>query len=428
MSAPIIIDDLETYVGQYGPHGAIQRLQFIASQADSDTLKVEAYRLCLDTIKRTSNAKLYTEVHGLLKEALDGGSTSPPPFDSVWVEATNKQASTLENIYEQDLHAAKSSQIKETVRGCFTQLINHCIEQGDYKAALKYVSFSREHCSNDPQAVFGMCMSFVKLSVLLRSYSDVQGYTSKANHNPFKDEHGQSKIHASSGLFYMRTGKYRDAALSFVQVRHSDLAQPARQETGLPSRQEMGPSFLDVMCPQDVALYGAICALASLDRNEVRTKLLEPSNPRECLDLVPAVRDLVLDFCSCRYAACLSALAKMNDALLLDVHLHGQVPELCQLIRSRVIVQYFSPFLSVSLHTMASAFGTDVNSMQAEVAKLVGKGQLDAKIDSHKKVLYARKANQRKQAYEHTMRVSQQFLDSTQALVLRMNMLKRRSW
>jgi COP9 signalosome complex subunit 1 len=106
------------------------------------------------------------------------------------------------------------------------------------------------------------------------------------------------------------------------------------------------------------------------------------------------------------------------------VHLHGQVADICQLIRSKGIVQYFAPFLSVSLHTMAAAFNTDVDGMQKEVAQLVGKGQLDARIDSHAKILHVRHANQRRQTYQSAMRVSQDFLDSTQALILRMNLLK----
>ena len=34
------------------------------------------------------------------------------------------------------------------------------------------------------------------------------------------------------------------------------------------------------------------------------------------------------------------------------------------------IVQYFAPFLSVSLHRMAEAFNTDVESMQREAGVL----------------------------------------------------------
>merc|ERR1712113_77282 len=108
-------------------------------------------------------------------------------------------------------------------------------------------------------------------------------------------------------------------------------------------------------------------------------------------------RDVTLDFCNCKYAACLATLEKMKDALSLDVHLHGQVSDICQQIRSKGIVQYFAPFLSVSLHSMSEAFNTNVDGIQSEVAELVSKRQLDAKIDSHKKILHVRHANQRNQ-------------------------------
>merc|ERR1712183_204795 len=183
--------------------------------------------------------------------------------------------------------------------------------------------------------------------------------------------------------------------------------------------------FADVLCAQDVAVYGVLCPLTSLDRNEVQTKLLASTNFRECLDTMPQLRDLALDFCSCRYAACLAALGKLREALELDVHLTGHVAEICQQIRSKSMVQYFAPFLSVSLHSMAEAFNTDVDGIQAEVAQLVGKRQLDAKIDSHKKILHVRHSNQRKATYDHALRASQEFLDTTRALVLRMNLLKR---
>ena len=139
---------------------------------------------------------------------------------------------------------------------------------------------------------------------------------------------------------------------------------------------------------QDVALYGVLCALGSLDRAEV-LKLLESQTFRESLDMAPQIRELALDFCSCRYAACLASLERLQEALCLDVHLHGQVANLCEQIRSKGIVQYFAPFLSVSLHRMADAFNTDVESMQRELAKLIGQRQLDAKIDSERKILQA---------------------------------------
>lgn len=407
MAATILVDDLETYISQYGSHGAIQRLQFIVSKAEQKSLKIDATKLCLEMLKRTTNAKGYTDMYNSLKELLEGGDAPLPHFDSVWVEATQKQASILKDLYEQDLNQAKITQLKEQIRTCHTQLTNLCMDQGDYASALKYVSKSREFCT-EPQSVFGTCMTIIKLSALLRQYSDIQSFTSKAHHTPCKEEAGQSRIYAAYGLYYMTNGKYKDAAFSFAQVKQQDLGQ----------------TFADVLCPQDIALYGVLCALASLERSEVQSKLLDSSSFRECLDLVPQIRDITLDFCNCKYAACLAALEKMKDALTLDVHLHSQVSDICQQIRSKAIVQYFAPFLSVSLHSMAEAFNTNVEGIQSEVAQLISKGQLDAKIDSQKKILIARQANQRQATYQNTMRVSQEFVDTTQALVLRMNLLK----
>jgi|Transcript_50341 COP9 signalosome complex subunit 1 len=412
MAATILIDDLETYIGQYGTHGAIQRLQFIAQKTDRKYLQIDANRICLDLLKRTTNTKAYSEVHNVLRELVEGTDTSLPQFDTVWVEATQKQASILKDVYEQDLHQSKVTQVKETIRTCHNQLANFFTEHGDYATALKYVSKSREYCS-DPSSVLLSCMTIIKLSALLRQYSDIQSFTSKARHSHFSDEADQSKIHAAYGLYYMTAGKYKEAAFSFAQVKQQDLTSTTTSSN----------NFHDILCAQDVALYGVLCALASLDRNEVQSKLLD-SSFRECLQLVPQIQDLTLDFCSCKYAACLSTLEKLKEGLSLDVHLSSQVNDVCQQIRSKGMVQYFAPFLSVSLHSMATAFNTDVDGIQSEVASLITKKQLDAKIDSRKKVLHLRHANQRMQTYQNAMRVSQDFLESTQALILRMNLLK----
>eukprot|EP00927_Polykrikos_kofoidii_P041175 TRINITY_DN3509_c0_g1_i1.p1 TRINITY_DN3509_c0_g1~~TRINITY_DN3509_c0_g1_i1.p1 ORF type:complete len:422 (-),score=67.76 TRINITY_DN3509_c0_g1_i1:66-1331(-) len=410
MAAAILVDDLETYVSQYGTHGAIQRLHFIASTTKKKSVKVEACKLSLDLFKRTTNTKGYTETYLMLKELLEAEDTQPPPYDSVWVEATTSQASMLKDAYEQELHQAKVLQMKDSIRTTHMQLANFCMEQGDYVTAVKMLSKIREFCF-EARAVFATHMMNIKLSALLLQYTDIQSYASKAQHTPCKDEGGadQSKISAAHGLYYMTIGKYKEAATSLIQVKAQDL----------------GNSFADVLVPQDVAVYGVLCALASLDRNEVQSKLLGSSNFRECLDLVPQLRDLTTDFCSCRYAACLATLGKLRESLELDVHLNGHVASICQQIRNRSVVQYFAPFLSVSLHSMAEAFNTDVDGIQAEVAKLIGCRQLDAKIDSHRKILHVRHSNQRKATYMNAMRVSQDFLDSTRALVLRMNLMKR---
>ncbi len=48
--------------------------------------------------------------------------------------------------------------------------------------------------------------------------------------------------------------------------------------------------------------------------------------------------------------------------------------------------QYFSPYLSVDLHRMASAFDTSIGQLEEELTHLILDGQISARIDSHAKV------------------------------------------
>ena len=50
------------------------------------------------------------------------------------------------------------------------------------------------------------------------------------------------------------------------------------------------------------------------------------------------------------------------------------------------MVQYLSPYLSADLNKMAVAFSTTTVKLEAEVAKLIMAGQLQARIDSMNKV------------------------------------------
>lgn len=49
-------------------------------------------------------------------------------------------------------------------------------------------------------------------------------------------------------------------------------------------------------------------------------------------------------------------------------------------------LQYFSPYLSVDLHKMASAFNTSVSDLEDELTQLILDSQISARIDSHAKV------------------------------------------
>ncbi|KAL5653550.1 hypothetical protein ACJX0J_039008, partial [Zea mays] len=85
----------------------------------------------------------------------------------------------------------------------------------------------------------------------------------------------------------------------------------------------------------NVAVYGALCALASFDRSDLKNKVIDNINFRNFLELVPEVRELVNDFNASRYGSCLGHLEKLKPNLLLDIHLHEHVESLYMDIRHK---------------------------------------------------------------------------------------------
>jgi hypothetical protein len=51
---------------------------------------------------------------------------------------------------------------------------------------------------------------------------------------------------------------------------------------------ELGNSYEEVISPQDVATYGGLCALASLDRKELKERVLDNITFRAALEARPA--------------------------------------------------------------------------------------------------------------------------------------------
>ena len=121
----------------------------------------------------------------------------------------------------------------------------------------------------------------------------------------------------------------------------------------------------------------------------------------------------------------LSELKQAQPDLLLDLHLHTHVAALYDRIRKKALVQYFTPYLTVDLGTMAAAFNATPAALEEELIALITSGQIAARIDAYNGVLVADK----KDTLQATIEMSVEFGEAQQRLVqhaiLRMNMKRQ---
>eukprot|EP00667_Euglena_gracilis_P010163 EG_transcript_10339 len=393
--------DLEAYISQYSGAGKVTRLLHIWEH--SPPHGAEAARMALAELKRSRNTALYRSACQRFQS-----KGMAVPVDEAWISQTDEQAAKQLEKLEMDLSASKTHLIKESIRLAFNDLGAFHYDRGDLNTSLKSFVRSREYCTNAKQ-ILEMCLNVVRVSLEVDNMALVNQYVGKAEQSAeaVKEKRDIGKLRVAAGLANLNARKYRAAARKFIETPP-----------------ELGNGYSEVMSAADIATFGGLCALASFDRRELKLKLIDNPQFKHFLEMAPEVREVIKDFYDSRYTTCLSALERLREALLLDIYLRGHVPALYEQIRQRALKQYVSPFMSVNLTKMAQSFNTTTPLLEKELAQLIMDGGIQARIDSHNKVLYARRDNERVGTFEKALDVGREFVYETEANIRRLNMIR----
>eukprot|EP01090_Pellita_catalonica_P002886 TRINITY_DN124_c0_g1_i1.p1 TRINITY_DN124_c0_g1~~TRINITY_DN124_c0_g1_i1.p1 ORF type:complete len:462 (-),score=72.98 TRINITY_DN124_c0_g1_i1:22-1407(-) len=391
--------DLDQYIGNYSGHTRLARLIFIGERCEEHGLS--ALKQAISELLTTPNTTVYKELVQKYGEMLNIQK------DQSFIDNAEKKSHHQIERLEVELNQYKTSLIKESIRMAYNDLGDNHYERGDLNSALKCYVRTRDYCTTSSH-IITMCLNVIKVSIEMGNFAHVINYVNKAEQTPeMKDEVVKAKLKCCSGLANLEGRKYKLAANRFLNTSFS-----------------LGSNFKEVIAPRDVAIYGGLCALATFDRRDLKKNVLDNSTFKNYLDLVPQLRELLQDFYNSRYDSCLQYLDNIKNDLLLDIHLHDHVNGLYQQIRNKALIQYFSPFVSVDMTTMAKAFNTEVAGLEKELSALILEGAIQARIDSHNKILYARQTNQRSTTFEKALRMGEQYQTETRAMLLRVSMMK----
>ncbi|KAH8406090.1 hypothetical protein KR215_005051 [Drosophila sulfurigaster] len=457
--------DLEVYANQYTGIARLDRLIYVADVCP--VFALEALKMAITYVQSTYNVKVYQMLHKRLSDlqaangagnaaaaaagavggeqaaaaaaaaaavavaALPdiaaqpaaaaaaaaqgnsaGGEKDAFAYDAVWVDTKVKKAALKLEKLDSDLKNYKSNSIKESIRRGHDDLADHYLSCGDLTNALKCYSRARDYCTSGKHVV-NMCLNVIKVSIYLKNWAHVMSYISKAESTPdfsegSKEANAQvhTRLECAAGLAELQQKKYKAAAKHFLSANfdHCD--------------------FPEMISTSNVAVYGGLCALATFDRQELKRLVIASTSFKLFLELEPQLRDIIFKFYESKYANCLTLLDEIRDNLLVDMYIAPHVSTLYTKIRNRALIQYFSPYMSADMHKMAIAFNSTVGDLENEVMQLILDGQIQARIDSHNKILYAKEADQRNSTFERALLMGKQYQRHTRMLILRAAMLK----
>jgi COP9 signalosome complex subunit 1 len=304
---------------------------------------------------------------------------------------------------------ALSTLVKESIREGHARLGDLLYSRGEITEAFRQYLRTRDYCTT-PQQTVAMCINVVKCALEMKNYLHINTYVQKAEAFPAGtiDLDALGQLRAAQGVAYLAQGKYELAAKAF---------------TSLPL--DLGSSFSDVLSAGDVATYGTLCALATMGRSEVSSRVVNAATFRDLLNQAPEeVRDAANDFFSSRYGTALMALERLRPVLMLDPYLADHVQPLLAAVRAQAVTQYTKPFTSLDLVAMASAFNTDEASLEQELVTLIASKQISGRIDTHSKAFLSTKEDARTATYRAAINAAEHYLRSTKTMLLRAGMMR----
>jgi COP9 signalosome complex subunit 1 len=292
----------------------------------------------------------------------------------------------------------------------------HYYSIGDLIKSLGAYSRMRDYCTT-PTHIAATNFRIIAVTLEKRDWMAVQSQVSKVRVLQMKPEEmarNQPKIQAAAGLYLMSSSEYREAALSFVNTDAS-----------------LGDSYKEVITSNDVAVYGGLCALASMSRSELQTRVLDNTNFRSFLELEPHIRRAINFFCASKYSQCLDILESYRADYLLDIYLQPLIADIYKRVRTKSIIQYFQPFSKVTLASMEKMFAAKSSQGSAngsaastefltEIATLIEDGRLDARIDMEQGVLEAVEHNPRGEAQQRALDMVDNFINEARMKLIRL--------
>ena len=192
-----------------------------------------------------------TALYSKLEQDLGPAFVSTPG----WAEDVERRARQTQETLESNLNHNKSKLNKESIRTNYNELGEFFYRRGDLNQAMKYFARTRDYCTTN-RHVGEMCLRVIEVAVDLDNFAQVSNYVTKAEHIVDSLEaDAKAKLTAAAGLACLKNKQFKQAALKFLAVT------PA-----------LGDSFSAVLVVEDVAVYGALCSLATFDREEVASR------------------------------------------------------------------------------------------------------------------------------------------------------------
>ncbi|KAL7747959.1 proteasome regulatory particle subunit [Sorochytrium milnesiophthora] len=173
---------------------------------------------------------------------------------------------------------------------------------------------------------------------------------------------------------------------------------------------------VELMEYKDFVKYTVLTSLISLPRPEIKKKLLEAPEVLEVVNDVPYLDSFMQSLYHCQYSKFFEALTHMEAMLRNDRYLHTHYRFYVREMRIIAYSQLLESYRSLTLESMANAFGVSEGFIDRELSKFIAGGRLNCVIDKVGGVVETNRPDSKNAQYQSTIKQGDLLLNRIQKL------------
>lgn len=163
-------------------------------------------------------------------------------------------------------------------------------------------------------------------------------------------------------------------------------------------------------------LYAVLMALVTLPRTQLKARVVDSPDVLSVIRDIPHLAPLLNCLYSADYAGFMAAIVAVFPALQRDRYLAPHASYWVREVRVRAYGQYLDAYRSVTLQSMAKAFGVAAGFLDAELSRFIAARRLHAKIDRVGGVVHSTRAEPKSAQYAALLKTGDSLLNRVQRL------------
>ena len=168
--------------------------------------------------------------------------------------------------------------------------------------------------------------------------------------------------------------------------------------------------------------YTVYICMMSLDRAQLRDKVVKGSEILEVLFEEQGAKQFLFSFYECQYAQFFRCLAAVEEDLKTDRFFHLHYRYYVREMRILAYTQLLESYRSLTLEYMAQAFGVTIDFIDKELSRFIAIGRLNCKIDKVGGIVETNRPDSKNWQYQETIKKGDLLLNRVQKLSRVINM------